>query len=111
MCPQVVEQIIEVPKMAEEIPDVLVPEMVEQLVKLPKTVSEDRIQQRTAERIVDIPVPQDVEETGGGLQGFFPRTGNNSVLWSRPMKLLIFPTLRRSLRGLSLRRKERRNRP
>ena len=37
-------QIIEVPKMAEEILDVLVPEMVEQLVKLPKTVSEDRIQ-------------------------------------------------------------------
>ena len=29
--PQVVEQIIEVPKMAEQILDVLVPEMVEQL--------------------------------------------------------------------------------
>ena len=31
---QVVEQIIEVPKMAEQILDVLVPEMVEQLAKL-----------------------------------------------------------------------------
>ena len=60
--PQVVEQIIEVPKMAEQILDVLVPEMVEQLVKQPKTVSVDRIQERTAEQAVDILVPQDVEE-------------------------------------------------
>ena len=60
--PQVVEQIIKVPKMVKEILDVLVPEMVEQLTKLPKTVFEDGIQQRTAERIADIPVPQDVEE-------------------------------------------------
>ena len=48
--------------MVEEILGVLVPEMVEQLVKLPKTVSEDGNQQRTAEHIADIPVPQDVEE-------------------------------------------------
>ena len=40
--------------------DVPVPEMVEQ--KLPETVSEDRIQQRTAEHISVIPVPQDVKE-------------------------------------------------
>ena len=60
--PRVVEQIIEVPKMAEQIFDVLVPEMVEQLVKQPKTVSVDRIQERTAEQAVDILVPQDVEE-------------------------------------------------
>ena len=50
------------PKMAEQILDVLVPDMVEQLVKLPNTVSQDRIRQRTVEQIVDIPVPQDVEE-------------------------------------------------
>ena len=60
--PQVVEQIIEVPKMAEQMLDVLVLEILEQLVKWPSTISEDRIQERTAERIVDIPVPQDVEE-------------------------------------------------
>ena len=60
--PQVVEQIIEVTKMAEQILDVLVLETVEQSVKLPSTISEDRIQERTAQRIVDIPVPQDVEE-------------------------------------------------
>ena len=60
--PQVVEQIIEVPKMVEQILDVLVLETVGQSVKLPSTVSEDRIQERTAERIADIPVPQVVEE-------------------------------------------------
>ena len=60
--PQVVEQIIEAPKVADQILDVLVLKTVEQSVKLPNTVSEDRIQERTAERIVDIPVPQDVEE-------------------------------------------------
>ena len=60
--PQVVEQIVEMPKMAEQILDVLVPEMVEQLMKLSKTVSVGRIQERTAEQSVDILVPQDVEE-------------------------------------------------
>ena len=107
--PQVVEQIIEVPKMVEEILDVLVPEMDEQSVKLPKTVSEDGIQQRTADRIADIPVPQDVEEKVE-VSEVFLRTGFNSVLWSRPMKLLILPSLRRSLGSLSLSRKERHNR-
>ena len=58
--PQVVEQTIEVPEMAEQILDVLVPETVEQSVTLPSTVSEDRLQERTAERI--IPVLQVVEE-------------------------------------------------
>ena len=42
--------------------DVPVTEMVKQLMKLPKTVSEDGIQQRTVERIADIPVPQVAEE-------------------------------------------------
>ena len=36
--------------------------MVERLVKLPRIVSEDGIQQWTAEHIADIPVPQDVKE-------------------------------------------------
>ena len=61
--PQVVEQMIEVPKMAEQILDVLVPEMVEQLVKQPKTIPQERIPQRTVEHITaDTPVPQDVED-------------------------------------------------
>ena len=40
--PQVVKQMIEVPKMAEQVLNTLVPELVEQ--KLPETVSDDRIQ-------------------------------------------------------------------
>ena len=39
--PQVVEQVLEVSKMAEQILDVLVLETVEQSVKLPISVSED----------------------------------------------------------------------
>ena len=99
---QVVEQIIEVPKMAQ-ILDVLVLETMKQSVKLPSTVSDDGTQQRTAECIADIPVPQDVKELVE-VSEVFPRTNVNSVFGSRSMKLLMFPSLRRSLRGLSLRR-------
>ena len=69
--PQVVEQIIEVPKMAEQILDVLVPEMVEQLAKLSKTNPQDRIKQRTVEHVAaDTSVPQDVEEPAEFLKAF-----------------------------------------
>ena len=95
---QVVEQIIEVPKMAEQILDVLVLETVEQSVKLPSTVSEDRIQERTAERIPGTPIPQVVEELVEVTE-VFPRTGSNSVLRSRPLILLVFLSLRRSSRA------------
>ena len=54
--PQVVEQIIEVPKMAEQILDVLVPENGRAVVE---TVED---QQRTVEQIVDASIPQAVEE-------------------------------------------------
>ena len=67
---QVVEQIIEVPKMTEQILDVPVLETVEQSVKLPSTVSDDRIQLRTAEHIADISVPQDVEEPAEFFKAF-----------------------------------------
>ena len=68
--PQVVERVLEVPKISsqdrnlqgtvEQIPDVLVPEMVDQF----GDIAEDRIrgQNPRAERIDAIPVPQDVEE-------------------------------------------------
>ena len=59
---QIVEQIIEVPKMAEQRLDVPVLETVEQSVKLPNTVPQDRIRQRTVELIADILVPHDMEE-------------------------------------------------
>ena len=71
--PQVVEQVLEAPKISsqdqnllgtvDQIPNVLASEMVEQLVKLPKTVSENRIQERTVEHIAaDFPVLQVAEE-------------------------------------------------
>ena len=70
--PQVVGQVLEVPKISsqdrdlhgtvEQILDVLVPEMAKQLVEVPETISPDRIQQRTVEQIVDASVPQAEEE-------------------------------------------------
>ena len=55
---------------AEQIFDVPVPETAEQLVEVPETVSDDRIQQRTAEHIAVIPVPQDVKELVVVFRGF-----------------------------------------
>ena len=114
--PRAVEQVTEVPKTssrdrtlqctAEQIFDVLVPEMAKQLMEVPETVSQDRIQQGTVEQIVDAPVPQAVEELAEIFR-VSPRTGFNSVLWSRPLRLLHL--LRCSLRCLSSRRKEGRN--
>ena len=56
--PQVVEQIIEVPKISsqdcilqrtvERVLDVPVPQIIEEVVEVPKIVSQDRIQQRTS---------------------------------------------------------------
>ena len=79
--PQVVGQVLEVPKTAcrdrslectaEQILDVPVPEMVKQLVEEPKTIHQDRIQQRTVEHIAaDTPVPQDVEEPAEFFKAF-----------------------------------------
>ena len=107
--PQVFEQIIDVPKMAEQILGVLVPEAAEQSVKLPSTVSEDRIQERTAERIADIPVPQFVEELVE-VSRVFPQDRIQQCFVEQTDETPEIPSLRRSLRGLSLRRKERRNR-
>ena len=70
--PQVVEQLLIVPKISSQTEScsvpwnrflaVPVPRMIEQFVEVPKTVSQDRIQQRTLEQISDTPVPQVVEE-------------------------------------------------
>ena len=79
--PQVVGQVLEVPKTAcrdrssectaEQILDVPVPEMVKQLVEEPKTIPQDRIHQRTVEHIAaDTPVPQDVEELAEFFKAF-----------------------------------------
>ena len=80
--PQVVGQVLEVPKTAcrdrslactaEEILDVPVPEMDKQLVEPQKTIPQDRIQQRTVEHIAaDTPVPRDVEEPAEFFKAFW----------------------------------------
>ena len=66
--PQVVEQIIEVPKMTEQILDVLVPKTVEQSVQLPSTVSEGGHSSSAG-----------CGGIGGGLQGF--STGQDSTVF------------------------------
>ena len=85
----------------EQISDVPVPQMVEQLVKLPKTVSQDRIQQRTAEQIVDIPVPQVVEELVEVSRVF--RQDRIQQRFVEQTDETPDISLKRSLRGLSLR--------
>ena len=94
---QVVGQVLEVPKTArrdrslactaEQILDVLVPKMTKQLVEVSEAVFQDRIQERTVEQIVDASVQQAVEELAEVFR-LSPRTGLNSVLWSRPLLLL-----------------------
>ena len=56
-----VQKAVEVPQVQflDRVPDVPV---ATQLVEVPKIVSQDKIQQRTAEQVMDIPVPQVVEE-------------------------------------------------
>ena len=76
----------------EQILDDPVLEKAEQLAEVPKIVSRDRIQQRTVEQTVDTPVPQDVEELAE-VSKIFHGTGFNSVLRSRPPKLLLFHSL------------------
>ena len=81
-------------------------------MEVPKTVSQDRIQQRNVEQIVDVPVPQVVEELVEVFKVSTPKTGLNSrSVESDQSKLLLpFHSLRRSLRCLSLRREKRRDR-
>ena len=67
----------------EQVLDVPVPEMVE----VPKTVSQDKIQQRIVEQIIDVPVSQVVKELVE-VSKVFPQ--DSTVLRSRPLKLLLF---------------------
>ena len=60
------------------------PQLVEQLVEVPTVLTYSLLQQRTAEQVVDTPVPHGRGRGArGGLQGLFPGTGFNSRLWSR----------------------------
>ena len=73
--PAVVEQVIDVPKLA--LPGRAVqraalsePQLVEQLVEVPTVLSFSLLQQRTAEQTIDIAVPRRGGGARGGLQGF-----------------------------------------
>ena len=74
--PAVAEQVIEVPKLALPVCAVqraalLEPQLVEQLVEVPTVLSYSLLKQRTAEQVVDTPVPHGRGRGArGGLQGF-----------------------------------------
>ena len=78
------EQVIEVPGVSSSsCPSRAVlkaPQVVEQLVEVPTIVSYSSLQQRSAEQIVDTPVPRGRCRR---RQGFSPWTGFNSVWRSR----------------------------
>ena len=84
--PVVPESDIEVPKISldmarRRLGDYLRPPlMAEQLVEVPTIVSYSSLFLRTAEQIIDIPVPQDRGVCGGegGLQGFSPGLGSTA---------------------------------
>ena len=78
---EVPAQVIEVPKISQDIiPQrsvVLVPQMVEQLTEVPTVLSPTRIALQIAEQIVDTPVPR-----GRGqrrVQGFLPRQSSTAT--------------------------------
>ena len=74
---QIVQKTAEAPQVQflDRVPDVPV---ATQLVEVPKIVSQDKIPQRTAEQVMDIPVPQVVEEC---IEVFevFDRDGNGFI--------------------------------
>ena len=62
----------------------------EQLVEVPETVSQDRIQQRTVEQIVDAPVPQAVDELAEVFRIFSQdRTQQRAVEQTTPATSLV----------------------
>ena len=83
--PTVSEQVIEVPKLALPVRAVQraalsEPQLVEQLVEVPTVLSYSLLQQRTAEQIIDIPVPGRARGGGrGGLHGLSQGQGSTAV--------------------------------
>ena len=110
---QAVEQVLEVPKNSsqdrhlqgtvEQTQDDPVLEMVEQLVKLPKTFLRTESSSGLWSASLKIQFRR-LWENWWRSSRCFLRTGFNSVSRSRPLILLAFLSLRRSSRGLSLRR-------
>ena len=81
--PALDEQVIAVPKIfLDRIPQCSAcrrPRRAEQLVEVPTIVSYASLQQRTAEPIIDIPVPEGRGDRGGGRSSrFTPRTDSSA---------------------------------
>ena len=83
--PAFAEQVIEMPKLAlpvcavqrAALPE---PQLVEQLVEVPTVLTYSLLQQRTAEQIVDTPVPHGRgRDARGGLQGLSQGQGSSAV--------------------------------
>ena len=74
---EVPAQVIEVPKISQDIIPQrsvdLVPQMAEQLVEVPTLLSVAVLQQRTAEQLASIPVPR------GRVQGFLPVQSSTAI--------------------------------
>ena len=83
--PAVAEQVIEVPKLAlpgRAVPRAALsePQLVEQLVEVPTVLTYSLLQQRTAEQVVDTPVPHGRGRVArGGLQGSSQGQGSTAV--------------------------------
>ena len=108
--PAVAEQVIEVPKLA--LPSRAVqraalsePQLVEQLVEVPTVLSYSFLQQRTAEQIVDTPVPHGRGGGArGGLQGLSQGQGSTAVCGAEHVDTLVHGRgggARGGLQGLS----------
>ena len=97
--PAVVEQVIDVPKLA--LPGCAVqraalsePQTVEQLVEVPTVLSYSLLQQRTAEQTMGIAVPRRGGGARGGLQGFSQGQGSTAVCGADlPTSFLQFLTV------------------
>ena len=81
--PAVAEQVFEVPKLALPVRAVQrtalsEPQLVEQLVEVPTVTSFSLLQQRTAEPIIDLPVPGGGGGPLGGLQGLSQGQGSTA---------------------------------
>ena len=82
--PAVVEQVIDVPKLALPVCAVQraalsEPQLVEQLVEVPTVLSYSLLQQRTAEQIIFFPVPGRGGGARGGLHGLSQGQGSTAV--------------------------------
>ena len=104
------DPVVQIPQahVAEKTVEITQLDVVEKIVETPEIQTghgiQDRIQQRTVEQIVDVPVQQVVEEQAEASK-VFSQTELNSISEDRSSNPLLFHLLERSLRCLSLSRR------